>query len=341
MPNFITYPELTCLSSDNTLVLNNYHGMYDHIKNKNYRVVIYTCFGEVLNAPDITRLLEKFSDSYVIIVTARHYPELLHCGDRYQILVMPNAYAWYTTKIPQVPINLNKNFKKRFLSLNNRAQWTRHALAQMLIQFDLLDQFYFSYHCGDRWNIGLREVYDQMNSIIGTTWFNKDIDIEEMFKQLPITTGLDKFFHNDWTVGNDLYYNTSFCSIVTETYIDENEDPFFTEKIMKPLAFAHPFFLSSSTGALAKLHKLGFKTFSNFFDESYDSIESSEMRIESIFNEILRLSKLPDSEINIMYRGLMPIIQHNYDFFWNEFHERYQQDMIYTKEKISDILSNI
>lgn len=343
MPDFITYPELSCLASDTVLVCNNYHGTY-HATDVRYRAIIYTCFGEVLNFLEIDRVLKSFPESFIIIVTARRYPEIPRPSDRYHLITMPTAYAWYATKMSRSPLVLDsRKFTKRFLSLNNRAQWNRQALTQLLVNFDLLNQWYFSYWCEDRYQLGRRNIYDHVNEIIGCTWFNKDLDLDSLFDLIPITTGLDEFekVGNDWTIGNPSYYDQSFCSVINETYIDENNDPFFTEKIMKPLAYGHPFLLHSSSGALRSLKESGFITFPDFFDESYDDIDSPQLRCEHIFKEILRLSQLSDKEINNMYRAMIPRLQHNHDFFWNEWPRQYQQDIIEVKEKISDILTKI
>ena len=42
----------------------------------------------------------------------------------------------------------------------------------------LNDRMFLSYHCHDIHKIGTRQTYLNQNEIIGTTWFNQDLDLE-------------------------------------------------------------------------------------------------------------------------------------------------------------------
>ena len=68
-------------------------------------------------------------------------------------------------------------------------------------------------------------------------------------------------------------YNKTNIEIVAETMNSENHDDAFviTEKTVKPISMLHPFMVLTSYNYLKRLHNLGFKTFGEFFDESYDS----------------------------------------------------------------------
>jgi hypothetical protein len=48
---------------------------------------------------------------------------------------------------------------------------------------------------------------------------------------------------------------------------------FKTEKISKPLAIGHPWIAAANAGFYQDLKNLGFKTFNNLIDESFDSID--------------------------------------------------------------------
>lgn len=338
MPVEQTYPELSDLRSEKVLFIDCYHGLYE-LPDKVYDYVIYTSFGEAFNDHQIHKLLTDFKDSFIIIVTARRYPRIPKETDRYKIITIPSAYSWYASKMPHDYINVRaRTFEKRFLSLNNRAQWNRQALAQFMMQFKLLDKSYFSYHCKDIYQIGQREVYNQTNSQYGKHWFNRFIDDDVFFDMLPIKTGLDNFGDNDWTPGNVEYYNNSFCSIVTETYTEENYDSFFTEKTMKPFAYGHPFLLYSSSHALEALKNIGFHTFDGLLDESYDKITDRMTRFEAVLHEILRINTLSDNEIADLYTKMLPTIDHNLNYFWNLLPQKYSQEIQVVKQQIADIV---
>ena len=49
-------------------------------------------------------------------------------------------------------------------------------------------------------------------------------------------------------------------------------------------------------GFLSDLRKLGFKTFSPFIDETYDTIVDNEQRRTAIVNEVERITKLNETE---------------------------------------------
>jgi len=65
-------------------------------------------------------------------------------------------------------------------------------------------------------------------------------------------------------------YETTYFSLVTETLFFE-ESEFVSEKTFKPISQLHPFVILGSPNSLKYLHEYGFKTFSDFWDESYDT----------------------------------------------------------------------
>jgi hypothetical protein len=92
-----------------------------------------------------------------------------------------------------------------------------------------------------------------------------------------------KLFNNDWgeIYLNSKPYTDSYFSLVTETVFDYPYS-FRTEKIWKPIAIGHPFIAVSNQGYYRDLHQLGFKTFGNLIDESFDQIGNNADRLERI-----------------------------------------------------------
>lgn len=336
------FPELKVFCSSNTLLLNNYHGQYR--SSKDYRHVIYTSFGEACDYHELSAVIDYFDQSHVIVVTPRQYQDFYHAENRHTIISVPSSYAWYAKNIPDQKLPVaGRVFDKTFLSLNRRAQWNRQALLQFLVKFDLLNQFYFSYHCSDRFDHGTRNVFDDVNRIIGPTWFNQGLDLDQVYRMLPVSAELDQagdIGDIDWMQnGSSLFYTQSLASVVNETYIDQNHDAFLTEKIFKPIAHGHPFLLFSSAGALKLLQDLGFNTFSDVFDESYDSIEHPQLRFEQLLREILRVCALPAGEINSIYKKIIPKLAHNQHFFFNEFASAYDQNIQQAVDQIHAIVN--
>lgn len=336
----VPYSELLSLQDPDCAVLTEYHGQIpQQVLDSAPKVLIYSCLGEALSDQQLAALIEDFPQTFVIILTVQHYHDMPHVTDRYCIFTVPTGYAWYSEWLPEMETNGQEHtFCRKFLSLNNRAQWPRQALAQFLLQAQLLDDFYFSYHCQDRFGQGTRQVFDEINRIIGRTWYNHDVSDEELWAQLPFALPGDRFEHNDWSFGEPEYYTGSFASVVNETYINENWDPFFTEKTFKPLAYRQPFLLFSSAGALAALRDLGFETFSEVFDESYDEIESPQQRFEHVLREIRRVCHMPLQDLQAIYRDIEPKLEHNHWVFRHDLSRRYRQDISIIQSNIRGLL---
>jgi hypothetical protein len=86
-------------------------------------------------------------------------------------------------------------------------------------------------------------------------------------------------------------YNNCLMSIVLETIFDGNKIH-LTEKICRALACGHPFILAAGPGSLKYLRHYGFKTFSEFIDESYDDEDDSLLRLQKIVKVMKNIQSL-------------------------------------------------
>jgi len=107
-----------------------------------------------------------------------------------------------------------------------------------------------------------------------------------------------------------LIYNDSWFSIVPETRPHAN---FISEKTAKPLMSKRLFVVFSSTNHLAALHKLGFKTFDNVIDESYDTVQNNHQRWSMAAEQITYLLSQDPVEI---YEKVLPTLIHNQDLIF-------------------------
>ena len=115
----------------------------------------------------------------------------------------------------------------------------------------------------------------------------------------------------------DLYekpYNDSVYSLVSETN-DNDTDVFMTEKIWKPIIAQHVFIVHGNHLYLQKLREMGFKTFGNYFDESYDLEIDRNKKINAIVN-LCKDRKFRDWQD--LYLQTIALRQHNYDTFFNK-----------------------
>lgn len=114
--------------------------------------------------------------------------------------------------------------------------------------------------------------------------------------------------HNFFTK-KEMWLNTYF-SVVSETSADDRWC-FITEKTVRPMIYLHPFIVWGNPGTLEVLKDLGFETFPEFFDERYDNIKNSEIRMKMILNNVKRLCELPIEEIHNLYQSIIPKLIHN------------------------------
>jgi hypothetical protein len=105
------------------------------------------------------------------------------------------------------------------------------------------------------------------------------------------------------------WYDSSYSSLVVET---RQQDPLYiTEKTFKPVAFYHPFQVIAMPGVLAKLKEQGFETYSNLFDESYDTIEDLDQRLAIIINNLKEIKLI---EYDLLTKEKM---QYNHNRFFD------------------------
>jgi len=113
----------------------------------------------------------------------------------------------------------------------------------------------------------------------------------------------------------------SYISFVSETFFDytsNDENPFeldMTAKSTKPIVTMQPFILHAQIGALQYIKDLGFETFNNWWDESYDSITDHDKRYEHLIDIYKTLSLMPHDELALMVKDMLPILKHNLDHY--------------------------
>lgn len=114
-------------------------------------------------------------------------------------------------------------------------------------------------------------------------------------------------------------YHTFFAEIVCETFLAGNS--FYpTEKTWRPFICKTPFLTIGPKDHLANLKKLGFKTFSQWWDESYDEdvgLDNGKVSIRNIQSTVDRLALMSTQELADMHNDMKPTLEHNYNTFMN------------------------
>jgi len=102
-------------------------------------------------------------------------------------------------------------------------------------------------------------------------------------------------------------------NVVLETVVDGSKIH-LTEKILRPIACAHPFVIMAGPGALTYLRSYGFKTFGDFWDESYDQEPNTVKRMEMIVHVMKNIQHLPASA----WAEISKIAEYNRQHFFSE-----------------------
>jgi len=118
----------------------------------------------------------------------------------------------------------------------------------------------------------------------------------------------------------------SLIQIVTET-VYYGRKSHLTEKTFKPIVMQQPFVLVSCQGSLEYLRRYGFKTFGEFWSESYDDA-NDDVRMMKIGKLLNDLNQLSTKEKIHLQRHLAPLVEHNFQWFYSkEFENLLWQEM--------------
>lgn len=113
-------------------------------------------------------------------------------------------------------------------------------------------------------------------------------------------------------IANNLstYYFDVFVDIVNETRFAQPTAN-YSEKTYQAIQYMKPFILVAPPKTLEYLRSMGFKTFSDFWDESYDDELDHGERLAKIFTLIDEIFSMPNEKQREMYEQMTHILIHN------------------------------
>lgn len=211
-----------------------------------------------------------------------------------------------------------KTKSKKFLCFNKVHRHHRVILTAELLKLGLVDQSYYSFEGALPDWIDTGVQYKSWDKDTTTTILNnKD--------RFPIRLNItpDRSNPVDLNVLDTLYHSDSYFSLITETvFYDKNTDKdtmihsyentvFISEKTYNAIGFKHPFILLALPGTLAELKRQGYQTFSPWIDETYDTIENDDRRMQAVIDEVQRLTKFTDQQWIDWQTAIKPIVEHN------------------------------
>jgi hypothetical protein len=226
----------------------------------------------------------------------------------------------------------DSKIKYKFWSSNRRYSGTRNIIAAYLQNRSALVSFDY-YYIDFIYKLSkMPETENFWKNINNKLWFNleawkttypeiynrlipgmKYIDKEKYLSIDRSMDTVDDFMDDE--IPMDHYYSC-FCSVVTES---EFAQPcgHYADKTLNAIKCFRPFILAAPPHTLEYLKEAGVKTFSDYWDESYDEEENHENRLIKILKLIDYIDSKPLEELKVMYNKMLPILNHNYRIIKN------------------------
>lgn len=224
---------------------------------------------------------------------------------------------------PSTNVEIYKNFllksnsvHKHFWCANRRYMPERHLLASYLYD---KNGFLSFLSVNEKPNIETlkKHCWFDIDKLVYKNKFVYDTIISNLpiiEKQSPI------FFPNEnyrideqpeFFVLGDLM-REAFVHILTESRYVSNF-PIIGDRVRFSMVMCRPFIIVAPPYSLQYYRKNGYKTFSDFFDESYDTIENHEDRLLRIFELINNLISTPLQKLIRMLEDMESILKHNHN----------------------------
>jgi len=175
-------------------------------------------------------------------------------------------------------LDLNKHTcRYSFLFTNRKLRPHRQYLIDLLQQRRLFDKALWCNHDRD------------------ITWGHPEFNHVYSETQVPTQTlpaGYDAENNPGWVDGVIVpqQYRDTWFTLVPET-VFESPASFRTEKFYKPVLAGHPFVVCANRGFYQDLRNMGFKTYGEWIDESFDQIDNGQHRIERLVEQVVWLVK--------------------------------------------------
>jgi len=232
-------------------------------------------------------------------------------------------YTWPVDADAKVIEQLDKTYL--FSCLNGVARTHRKTLLALLYQQDLIDHGIVSWNPDINNQVPSNTDSAELDSesifriTVPATRINDELSLCPASKSLQvqyqsqldtsIKTALISGAPNSWeTRWVADYLQHSLVYIVSET-VGQYPHVYISEKTWKAMMSFMPFMILGAPGTISRLQQMGFLTFGDFWDESYDSINNLYERAVMIVNN---LQALKNKDWNKLYQTIRPILLHNY-----------------------------
>ena len=162
---------------------------------------------------------------------------------------------------------------------------------------DLAAHSYFNYTN----NIDSKKIINSDVYKWNTHWAATGTLMDMFGQQLP---------KNNCKINHPDYYNNAYWNITCMNTFNQSELS-LSQNIFDPILNLQPFILIGPPGSLKLLRKLGYDTFKNHINESYDTIINDEERMQSLFRLVYELAFYPSKELDILNDKIMRSLNKN------------------------------
>lgn len=208
-----------------------------------------------------------------------------------------------------------RDIKKTFWCGNGRYTIHRHMIMCKLAKYSGNYSWFFEaktdWKIENSWikNIDISEL-EEGNKILNEKNFYLDFGTEKIK-----IGGINGFYKPEYNYENrNIEYKKTFdecfVAIINETRFAQPSAN-FSEKILDAVAFLKPFIVVAPPRTLEYVQSMGFRTFGDFWDETYDIIENHSERMKAIFNLIDEIASWDIEKCKQIYEKMMPILHHN------------------------------
>ena len=216
----------------------------------------------------------------------KNWADLRGITDRIKCIPYANfeEFIYITSNYAAIKTTVNKHIEYKKINTTwsfncpqKRPRPHRHEFFQKMVEADILDK-------------GLCSFPDKNHYILGETH-----DKEDWGYYIARV-------HPDYCL-------KTFVTVVSEPQYYERELSTFTsEKVFKPIACHHPFIVLGGKGELDILKRRGYRTFSKWFDESYDTLPDTQ-RMDAIIEVLKYIDSIKDKVS--WFESMRPVLEHN------------------------------
>ena len=198
---------------------------------------------------------------------------------------------------------------QKFTCLNRVDKPFRRLFAATLVERGLTDRAYFSYT--DR---KYQVEYETRDSDV-SQWDTWDHTVLERFAPPYRCDELADYEHNSHKLIDARFFQDAYFNVIVETHIN---NLFLTEKTFKPILNLQPFVIVGAPRSLRLLRELGYKTFGDYIDESYDNEDNAEQRLKLCLNVVEQIVGMSHAEHVKIQQDMAEILLYNQQHFLSD-----------------------